>query len=127
MPPEPKNLRITKEEAAAGARAIVRLFRAWDLSENEACELLGGIDQVTWARWRDGRRIRIGVDLATRLGLLLSIHSNLRMLYTEKSMCYTWVKEPNRRFGGLTPLNVMTAGTMLSIIEVRDYLAKRCG
>lgn len=126
MPPEPQNLRITKEEAAAGARAIVRLFRAWALSDSEACELLGGIDRVTWARWKDGRRMRISQDLATRLGLILSIHASLRMLYHERNTCYAWVKKPNRQFSGSTPLEVMTAGTILSIIEVRDYLTDQC-
>lgn len=122
VPPEPHNLRITKEEAAAGARAIVRLFAFWNLNDKEAIELLGGIDHTTWARWKSGRKMRIGQDLATRLGLLLSIHSSLRLIYGDKPSHHDWVKKPNREFNGSTPLEIMTAGTILSIIEVRDYL-----
>lgn len=125
MPPEPQNLRITKEEAAAGARAIVRLFHAWQLSDHEACQLLGGIDRVTWARWKDGRRMRISQDLATRLGLLLSINASLRSIYGTEPLSREWVKRPNSKFNSSTPLKIMTSGTILSIIEVRDWLARQ--
>lgn len=122
IPPEPQNLRITKEEADAGARAIVRLFVAWNLNDMEARNLLGGINQNTWTRWKEGRKVRIGQDLATRLGLLLSIHTSLRIIYPDKTFCYAWIKKPNKQFNGSTPLEILTAGTILSLIEVRDYL-----
>lgn len=122
MPPEPQNLQITKEEANAGARAIVKLFAAWNLSDNEARNLLGGINRNNWARWKEGRKVRISQDLATRLGLLLSIHTSLRLLYRDKPLCYSWIRTPNKGFNGSTPLEIMTAGTILTLIEVRDYL-----
>ena len=126
MAAEPKSLRVTKEEAQAGARAIVRLFDAWGLSDREARELLGGIGQDTWLRWKENNRVRVSRDLGTRLGLLLSIHSSLRTIYRDKSVGNAWVKKSNRVFEGRTPLDVMMAGTIFSMARVRNYLMADC-
>lgn len=126
MAAEPKNLRVTKEEAQAGARAIVRLFDAWDLSDREARELLGGIGHDTWVRWKENNRIRISRDLGTRLGLLLSIHSSLRTIYRDKSVGNAWVKKSNLVFEGRTPLDIMMSGTIFSMARVRNYLLAEC-
>ena len=126
MAAEPKSLRVTKEEAQAGARAIVRLFDAWGLSDREARELLGGIGQDTWLRWKENNRVRVSRDLGPRLGLLLSIHSSLRTIYRDKSVGNAWVKKSNRVFEGRTPLDVMMAGTIFSMARVRNYLMADC-
>lgn len=126
MATEPKSFRVTKEEAHAGARAIVRLFDAWGLSDREARELLGGIGQHTWLRWKDNRKIRISRDLGTRLGLLLSIHSSLRIIYHDKSVGNAWVRKSNEVFEGRTPLDIMISGTIFSMARVRNYLLAEC-
>lgn len=126
MAPEPPSLRVTKEEAHTGARAIVRLFDAWGLSDRESRELLGGIGQDTWLRWKSNSKIRISRDLGTRLGLLLSIHNSLRIIYHDKSFGNAWVRKSNEFFQWRTPLDVMMSGTIFSMARVRNYLLAEC-
>ncbi|WP_337918450.1 antitoxin Xre-like helix-turn-helix domain-containing protein [Pseudaminobacter soli (ex Zhang et al. 2022)] len=45
---------ISDDKAGAPARATVNLFRAWGLTDGEACTLLGGMSARTSARWNDG-------------------------------------------------------------------------
>lgn len=118
----PSRVPPTKDDAHAGARSIVRLFDAWELSDREARELLGGICQDKWSRWKEQRTIRIGQDLGVRLSLLLSIHSSLRSIYIDKSAGNSWVKTPSPVFEGITPLHFMTSGTIFSLARVRNYL-----
>lgn len=119
---------ITAEEAAAMARAIIRLFGHWQLSDAEAREVLGGLAARTWARWKAGELGRIDRDLATRLSLLMGIHKGLRYLFSDPQRAYAWVSKPNTVFGGMSPKAVMAQGDIFSLARVRAYLdAERGG
>ena len=118
----PVDTAITDQEAAVGARAVVRLFGRWGLTDAQACILLGGISQATYTRWKRGDIGRLPVDLKTRLSLLLGIHKALRILYTENERAYRWVSAPNAHFGGARPLDVMLHGQISDVQRVRDYL-----
>lgn len=119
---------ITPEEAAAGARAVVNLFDRWELGDEAACDLLGGMSRSTWTRWKAGNVGRVDRDLGTRLSLLLGIHKGLRYLFADPAMGYRWVKQPNTVFGGKSPVEVMQGGTIFSLERVRRYLdAERGG
>lgn len=116
MPP------ITHDEANAAARAIVQLFRRWRLSDRQACEILGGISQRTWARWKAGRLGRINRDLATRLGMLVGIHAALRTMFTDKDRGYAWVSRPNDLYDGRSPAEIMADGSMFALARVYKYV-----
>ena len=119
---------ITAEEAAAMARAVIRLFERWQLSDAQAREILGGLPARTHARWKAGEPGRIDRDLATRLSLLMGIHKGLRYLFTEAERGYAWVRKPNPVFGGRSPVQVMAQGDIFSLARVRAYLdAERGG
>lgn len=119
---------ITADEADAAARAIVRLFGHWQLSDVEAREILGGLTARTWARWKAGEVGRIDRDLATRLSLLLGIHKGLRYLFTDPRRGYDWVRKPNAAFAQKTPLDIMAQGDIFSLARVRSWLdAERSG
>lgn len=120
--------RITAGEAEAMARAVTRLFERWQLTDAEAREILGGLPQRTYARWKAGERTRIDRDLATRLSLLMGIHKGLRYLFSEPARGYAWVRKSNRAFGGRTPVEIMAQGDIFSLARVRSYLdAERGG
>lgn len=124
----PDSPQITASEAEAMARAAVRLFDRWALSDAEAREILGGLSARTYARWKAGEPGRIDRDLATRLSLLMGIHKGLRYLFSDAGRGYEWVKRPNRAFGGRTPAEVMGQGDIFSLARVRAYLdAERGG
>ncbi|MFE3837992.1 MbcA/ParS/Xre antitoxin family protein [Pseudogemmobacter sonorensis] len=120
---------LTDEEARASARAVTNLFRHWELSDDEACDLLGGISSRTWARWKAGEIGRIDRDLATRLSLFLGIHKALRYMFGHDApRLYGWIRRENAAFGGDSALNVVRRGQLMDLYRVRQYLdAERGG
>ena len=119
---------ITAQEAEAMARAVIRLFGKWNVSDAEAREILGGLAARTYARWKTGEPGRIDRDLATRLSLLMGIHKGLRYLFSDPERGYAWVKKPNRAFDGRTPVEIMVQGDIFSLVRVRSWLdAERGG
>lgn len=115
---------ITDEEAAALARAIVRLFAKWRLSDAQARILLGDMAQRTWARWKAGDIGRIDRDLRARMAILIGIHKALRHLFTDPSRGYAWIRKPNAAFGGESALDVMLRGRVTNLLDVRAYLER---
>jgi hypothetical protein len=113
---------ITEEEAAALARTTVNLFRAWQLSDNEARTLLGDMAQRTWARWKEGSIGRIDRDLRARMAILMGIHKALRYLFTDPARGYGWIRKPNAAFNGQSALDVMMRGEITDLIDLRSYL-----
>jgi len=124
----PNTPQITAREAEAMARAVIRLFEKWQLSDAEAREILGGLAARTYARWKAGEPGRIDRDLATRLSLIMGIHKGLRYLFSDPERGYAWVKKPNRAFGERTPAEIMAQGDIFSLARVRSWLdAERGG
>lgn len=121
-PAEDDTSPITDEEAAALARTVVNLFRAWKLTDAEAATLLGGLSARTWARWKEGGIGRIDRDLRMRMAHLMGIHKGLRYIFKEPSRGYAWVKTPNATFDGMSALDVMLRGEMSDLAAMREYL-----
>jgi hypothetical protein len=118
----PDLLAITDEEAAALARTTANLFRAWQLSDNQARTLLGDMAQRTWARWKEGGIGRIDRDLRARMAILMGIHKGLRYLFTDPARGYEWIRKPNSAFHGQSALDVMMRGEITDLIDLRSYL-----
>ncbi len=118
----PEIARITDAEAEAMARAVIRLFERWQISDSEARDILGGLAARTYARWKAGETGRIDRDLATRLSLLMGIHKGLRYLFADPERGYTWVKKPNPDFGGQSAVDVMASGDIFALWRVRTWL-----
>jgi len=118
---------ITDEEAAAMFRAVVKLFRLWGVTDDQAAALLD-LPKRTFARWKAGDLGRIGRDGKARLSNLMGIHKALRLIFHEAPRGYAWVKAPNEAFGGRSALDVMLGGELTDLMRVRRYLdAERGG
>jgi len=113
---------ISDEEGRAMAKASVRLFGHWGLTDAQACTLLGGISESTWRRWKAGNISRLSVDLRTRLSILMGVHKALRIIFTENERAYRWIGRDNADFDGRTPLNWMLRGDVFALLDVRHYL-----
>ena len=119
---------LSEAETAAMARAVLRLFEHWQLSDAEAREILGGLAARTYARWKSGETGRIDRDLGTRLSLLMGIHKGLRYLFADPQRGYGWIKTHNAALGGSRPLDIMLEGSIFALMRVRQYLdAERSG
>lgn len=113
---------IDDAEAGALARTTVNLFRAWQLSDAEACTLLGDMSARTWARWKDGQIGRVDRDLRMRMAHLMGIHKGLRYLFREPARGYAWIRKPNAAFGGISALDLMLRGEMSDLEAMRAWL-----
>ena len=121
--PEP----ITDAEAAAMFRAVLNLFRLWEVTDEQAATILD-LPRRTFARWKAGDLGRIGRDGKARLSNLLGIHKALRILFREPARGYAWIKAPNDAFAGRAALDVMLGGELTDLMRVRRYLdAERGG
>ncbi|MHA3979182.1 antitoxin Xre-like helix-turn-helix domain-containing protein [Halovulum sp. GXIMD14794] len=118
---------VTDEEAAALARATMKLFGKWQLSDREARTLLGGMAQRTWVRWKAGDTGLIGRDLRARMANLIGIHKGLRCLFSDPARGYAWIRKPNSSFDGMSGLDVMMRGEMTDLIDLHSYLDAECG
>lgn len=124
----PDHALLTEAEGAAMARAVIRLFEHWQLSDAEARNILGGLAARTFARWKAGETGRIDRDLATRLSLLMGIHKGLRYLFADRQRGYAWIRKPNQHLDGRTPAEIMAEGSIFALARVRSYLdAERGG
>ncbi|MDX3924664.1 MAG: DUF2384 domain-containing protein [Shinella sp.] len=113
---------ITEDEAGALARTTVNLFKAWELSDAEACTLLGGLSPRTWARWKEGSIGRIDRDLRMRMAHLMGIHKGLRYLFKEPARGYAWIRKPNTAFAGQSALGIMLRGEMSDLSAMREWI-----
>ena len=121
--PEP----ITDQEAAAMFRASLNLFRLWGVTDDQAATLLD-LPRRTFARWKAGDIGRLGRDGKARLSNLMGIHKALRIIFSEASRGYAWIKAPNAAFDGASALSVMLGGELTDLMRVRRYLdAERGG
>lgn len=116
----------TQSDARDAALTVVNLFKRWQLSDREACNLLGGLSLSTYRRWKQGKVGKIGPDLLLRVGNLLGIHAALRLLFMDRVPAYEWVRKPNEIYGGKSALEFMLSGDITSIIDVRRYLDAEC-
>ena len=122
QPEGPASTVITDAEGEAMARAVVNLFDRWGLTENQACQLLGGLPRRTYVRWKAGEIGRIGRDLKARLSHLMGIHKALRITFKEPERGYAWIKRPSDDFAGRSALDVMMRGELTDIVRIRHYL-----
>jgi hypothetical protein len=114
------------DEAASVAvlvRAVVRAAELWGLSNDEAAALFD-VPRATWGRMKaDAFRGRLDQDKVTRASLLIGIFKGLRLLFNGP-LTYGWPKAPNRGplFAGRTPVEVMIAGGIPAMAEVRQHV-----
>jgi hypothetical protein len=107
------------------ARMLVQLFDHWAVSAPDQAVLLGlsAQSRSTLARYRRGEPLADNADLLARAGHLLGIHKALRIVFPhDRDLAYRWVSAPNRRFGGLSPVDIMKRHGYEGILAVRRYL-----
>ncbi len=100
------------------------LARAWDLTETEEVTLLGLEDAAALIDLRSLLPEQGSAETIERLSMLVDIYQALHTLLPEAAAANSWPRAHNKApmFGGSTALDLMIAGGVSRIREVRSYL-----
>jgi hypothetical protein len=123
------NQREERERLSKSAlKAFFKLAQAWQLRDDDARELLGGLSSSAFYEWKKNPDRVLEVDRITRISFLIGIYKALHILHGDK-LADEWVSLPNRNliFGGSTPLAAMLGGGLLTMQTVRKLLDARRG
>ncbi len=123
------NNRAERERLSKSAlQAFFKLTAAWQLRDEDARELLGGLSSSTFYEWKKNPDRVLEVDRITRISYLIGIYKALHILYGDQ-LADQWVALPNTNpvFGGRSPLAQMLGGGLLAMQTVRKLLDARRG
>ena len=115
-------LGYSPDSVQAMQRAVIALFGHWNVTDEQAALLLGGLSAKTFRRWKKREYGNVGRDLADRMSMLLGIHKALRVIYSDTDRGYRWVSAPSDVFAGQSALQVMMQGGSEDIRRIRTYL-----
>lgn len=111
-------------------RVATKLFFAithdsWGLTQHEMMTLAGVPTSRILDNWRlaieAGQPIDLEADTLERLSLIAGIRKGIEILYPRAEL-NTWIRKPNRAFGGQSPLERMLTGRLNDLWAVRRYL-----
>lgn len=121
-----------KPDVAIGeiSRVAVKLFfgisEEWNLTDEQRCTLAGLGTRTTLHNWRNklaaNKPIKLSKETLERLSYIAGIYKALQILFSDPGQWQTWVKKPNRDFGGASALDRMLAGRVVDLVDVRRYL-----
>ena len=103
-------------------RGFFGIVRLWEVDNADARRILGDPPERTFYAWKSGKVGRLPADVVRRIGYVAGIYKALQILYGDTRQADSWVKRPNRQFGGQTPLARMAAGDVTDLAAVRAYL-----
>jgi uncharacterized protein (DUF2384 family) len=111
----------------AAIRAFFSLAAHWELRDEDARALLGGISNGSFYQLKRVPKT-LDQDKLTRISLLVGIFKALNILYSTK-LADAWIQRPNTNpiFGGESPLVCMLKGGVPAMIRVRQLLDARRG
>lgn len=87
--------------------------------------ILGDVSDATYHNWRkEPGRVVLTRDQLERISLLLGILKGLRLVFADDAAALRWLRAQNsdQPFDDRPPLDVMTAGSMIDLFNVRRYL-----
>lgn len=120
----------TAEDRGALAKMVMALFEHWQLGTEDQAALLGiaGSNRAALARYRRGEAIGSSRDQYERVGHLLGIHKNLRLLFPQnRDLAYRWMSTRNKAFDNRTPVEVIREWGFAGLLMVRSYLDRARG
>src|SRR5215467_2196091 len=119
---------VLKRLSPAAVKAFLKMRELWDLRDEDARQLLGGMSNGAFYEMKRKARGILDQDRLTRVSLLTGIFKALNILYS-KRLADRWVQLPNDNpmFGGESPLNYMIKGGQPAMLRVRQLLDARRG
>jgi len=118
------------QDRGALAKMVMTLFDHWKLTTEDQATLLGiaSSNRAALTRYRKGEPIGTSRDQYERVGHLLGIHKNLRLLFPQnRDLAYRWMSIRNKAFDNLTPVDVIKEWGFAGLLMVRSYLDRARG
>jgi len=118
------------QDRGALAKMVMTLFDHWKLTTEDQAALLGiaSSNRAALTRYRKGEPIGTSRDQYERVGHLLGIHKNLRLLFPQnRDLAYRWMSTRNKAFDNLTPVDVIKEWGFAGLLMVRSYLDRAHG
>ena len=118
------------EDRGALARMVMALLDHWKLSTEDQAALLGiaASNRAALSNYRSGKPIGTSRDQYDRVGHLLGIHKNLRLLFPHnRDLVYRWMSTRNKAFDNLPPVEVVKEWGFAGLLMVRSYLDRARG
>ena len=111
--------------------AIVAFFALadkWDLRNEDAMGLLGGISHGRYYELKKNRKGLLSQDELTRISLLIGVFTALNILFSQR-LANQWPSRPNSNamFNNAPPLQLLVRGGVPAMIAVRRLLDSRRG
>jgi|ERR1700730_8442242 hypothetical protein len=128
QPADLSNKDVVKRLSPAAVKAFLRIAALWELRDEDARLLLGGISNGAYYELKKAGWRVLDQDRLTRISLLTGVFKALNILYRKK-LADRWVALPNTNpmFGGVTPLAYMIRGGVPAMLRVRQLLDARRG
>jgi hypothetical protein len=120
----------TTQDRESLAMMTMKLLDHWNLSTEDQAALLGLAphNRSALSRYRKGDPIGSTRDQYERVGHLLGIHKNLRLLFPHnRDLAYKWMSSRNRAFDNFTPTDMIKEYGFAGMLMVRSYLDKARG
>lgn len=117
-------------DRGALAKMVMTLLDHWKLSTEDQAALLGiaASNRAALTRYRKGEAIGTSRDQFERVGHLLGIHKNLRLLFPHnRDLAYRWMSTRNKAFDNLTPVDIVKEWGFAGLLMVRAYLDRARG
>ena len=118
------------DDRGALAKMVMTLLEHWKLSTEDQAALLGiaPSNRAALANYRSGKPIGTSRDQYERVGHLLGIHKNLRLLFPHnRDLAYRWMSTRNKAFNHLTPVEVVRDFGFAGLLMVHAYLNRARG
>ena len=118
------------QDRGALAKMVMTLLDHWKLSTEDQAALLGlaPSNRAALTRYRKGEAIGTSRDQFERVGHLLGIHKNLRLLFPQnRDLAYRWMSTRNKAFDNLTPAEIVKEWGFAGLLMVRAYLDRARG
>ena len=112
----------TREQAGAMARIFTDAIKIWNLSDDEAEGVLGGMSLQTLAQWATDRVEHLDHGHCDRLVRLILIHQGLRFVFDDPNDSYAWIRQPAPLFDERTALEFMTDADLSDLEWFQGWL-----
>jgi hypothetical protein len=128
--PDLSRLEERRRLSAAALKALFNIVDRWQIRDEDARQLLGGISNGAYYLLKNARASAktLDQDRLMRISYLIGIFKSLNILYSQR-LADQWMKLPNTNpiFAGRAPLDYIVRGGTPAMDIVRRLLDARRG